>query len=138
MHAAVHGEYRRATDVGQKRSEPVSGVQHTLTFFRNLQRIKPPKAAPSKLVRQCDSPRRAMRVSLKLAGMKRLCCATMLGISESYLCRLVNERQPMPEWFVPAFCWATGSTLLEQWLDRQDDSEAAEEARLADLLRPAA
>jgi hypothetical protein len=59
----------------------------------------------------------------------------MLGISESYLCRLVNERQPMPEWFVPAFCWATGSTLLEQWLDRQDDSEAAADMRLASLLR---
>jgi hypothetical protein len=138
MHAAVHGEYRRATDVGQKRSEPVTVVQHTLTFFRNLQRIKPPQPAPDKLVRQCKTARQAMRVALKAKGMKRLVCARMLDISESYLCRLVNERQPMPEWFVPAFCWATGSTLLEQWLDRQDDSEAAEEARLADLLRPAA
>lgn len=137
---SLHSEHPRLSPVGQKRSEPVSGgnVQHTFAFFRNLQLVKPPVAESMKLVRQCDTPRRAMRVALKSAGMKRLVCARMLGISESYLCRIVNGRQPMPEWFVPAFCWATGSLLLQQFLDGQDDTEAALESRLVAASRRAA
>lgn len=135
---AFHDGKDCATGEGQKRSEAVSGIQHTLTFFRNLQRIQPPKPAPAKLVRQCQTARQAMRVALKAVGMKRLLCARLLGVSESYVCRLVNERQPMPEWFVPAFCWATKSTLLQQWIDAQDDSDNRQDERLAAMLREAA
>ena len=118
-------------------------MQHTIKFFRDLQLCNPPKDVCPKLLRQCDSPRRAMRVSLKAAGLKLLACSRMLGISEGYLSKLVNEKQAMPDWFVPAFCWATGSNLLEQHLRMEsllatEPCERALDRRLADELRAAA
>lgn len=103
-------------------NESAGNVQRSLKFFRDLQLVNPPLDAPAKLVRQClmeDNWREvAMRVSMQASGLKGLACATKLGISESYLSRLVrglhSDSGDLPEWFIAAFCWATGSRLLEQ------------------------
>ena len=131
-----------------KENESGGNLQRSLRFFRDLQLVNPPLDAPSKLVRQCAGNRtRAMRVSMKSSGLKLLACATKLGINESYLSRLINlkhsESGVLPDWFVPAFCWATGSNLLEQVIkaaqDEQDEeSERVIEHRMAAQLQVAA
>lgn len=95
-------------------------MQRNLEFFRDLQLKKPPVDAPAKILRQVDSARVAMRITLKCQGLKLLACARMLQISEGHLSKLVNEKEPMPEWFPMAFCYATGSNLLRQFLALQE------------------
>lgn len=119
-------------------------MQRRIEFLRDFQLVNPPKDAPAKVVRQCDSARMAMRTTLKAKGLKLLPLATQLEISESYLSRIVNEREPMPEWFAEAFCIATQSNLLRQYLALADfESEAQDtsrwlERKLANELRECA
>ena len=119
-------------------------MQRSIEFFRDLQLKKPPIDAPSKVLRQVESPRMAMRTTLQAVGMKRLVCAAILGLSEGYLCKIVNEAKPMPEWFPIAFCYATGSNLLRQYLaltdalEERHDTEQWLERKLANELRAAA
>jgi hypothetical protein len=128
-----------------KGNESAGTIQHTLRFFRDLQAVNPPLDAPSKYVRQCmamPNPRTtAMRVSMQAAGLKQLACATKLDIHESYLSRLIagthNDTGEFPRWFVAAFCWATGSRLLEQVIEREQE-EADEESPLLIERRMAA
>lgn len=113
------------------RNEYGGNPQRSIKFFRDLQVKHPPSDAPQKLVRQCDgSLTRAMRVSMKRAGLKQLALALDLGIAQSYLSKLINlkhsESGELPEWFVLAFCCATGSRLLEQVIEWTHD-EADEE-----------
>lgn len=130
-----------------KANESACNLQRSIRFFRDLQRVNPPAGAPDKLVRQCKTRTMAMRVSMKASGLKLLACARKLGIHESYLSRLINgshsESGEFPDWFVPAFCWATGSSLLEQYLQREADEQDEEcerviERRIADALAAAA
>lgn len=119
-------------------------MQRNLEFFRDLQLKKPPIDAPAKIVRQVDSARTAMRTALRMAGMKRLVLARLFGVTESYVCQIVNERKPMPEWFAQAFCYATGSNLLRQYLALQSALNETEqrtdwlERKLANELRQVA
>lgn len=119
-------------------------MQRNLEFFRDLQLKGPPVDASPKILRQVDSARVAMRTTLKAQGLKLLACARMLKISEGHLSKIVNEREPMPEWFPLAFCYATGSNLLRQYLALQEAlQETAErhdwlERKLANELRACA
>lgn len=119
-------------------------MQRNLEFFRDLQLKKPPADAAPKIVRQVDSARTAMRTALRLAGMKRLVLARMFGVTESYVCQIVNERKPMPEWWPAAFCCATGTNLLRQFLALQaaltETEQRADwlERKLANELRAVA
>lgn len=126
-----------------KANESGCKLQRSLKFFRDLQLVNPPLDAPSKIVRQCETATMAMQVSLQASGLKLLACATKLDISESYLSRLINlkhnESGELPEWFVSAFCWATGTRLLEQVIERQQNEQDEEcervvQRRLADQL----
>jgi hypothetical protein len=120
------------------------GMQRNFEFFRDFQLKTPPVDAPSKIVRQIETPRMAMRTTLKAQGMKLLSVATQLHISEGYLSKLVNEKEPMPEWFAEAFCWVTGNNLLRQHiafneaLDERRDRADWIERKLAAELRSAA
>lgn len=111
--------------------------QRSIKFFRDLQLKHPPMDAPRKHVLQCqNSLTRAMRWSMKASGMKQLALAAYLGINQSYLSKLINlkhnESGELPEWFVLAFCCATGSCLLEQVIERvQEEAEAECEKTLA-------
>jgi hypothetical protein len=119
-------------------------MQKRIEFFRDLQLRKPPTDAPGKIVRQVESPRMAMRTTLKAQGLKLLCVSRVLKISEGYLSKLVNEREPMPEWFPAAFAYATGSNLLRQFLalsealNEKADTERWLERKLAAELREVA
>jgi hypothetical protein len=105
--------------------------QRSIKFFRDLQVKRPPLDAPRKHVLQCQGDlTRAMRWSMKASGMKQLALAAYFRINQSYLSKLINlkhnESGELPEWFVLAFCCATGSRLLEQvidWKHEQADEE---------------
>lgn len=134
-----------------KANESGGTHQRSLKFFRDLRAVNPPKDVAQKLVRQClRQPKphtTAMRVSMQAVGMKQLALAYKLQIAESYLSKLINgshnETGEFPEWFVSAFCWATGVRLLEQVIESEQD-EADEECertivrRMAEQLQVAA
>lgn len=111
--------------------------QRSLKFFRDLQVLHPPLDAPRKHVIQCQGDlTRAMRWSMKASGMKQLALSAYLGIAQSYLSKLINlkhsESGELPEWFVVAFCCATGSRLLEQVIElNHDEADQECERRLA-------
>lgn len=103
-------------------------MQQRLQFFREIYALPSPEPAPKKIVRQVESARMAMRVSL--SGHKHEAIAHRLGMSKGYFSRIVNEQQPMPEWFPRAFCYAVGCDLLRQYLALQDAlNETHETAR---------
>jgi predicted XRE-type DNA-binding protein len=118
--------------------------QRSIKFFRDLQVLHPPMDAPRKHVLQChEDLTRAMRWSMKASGMKQLALASYLGINQSYLSKLINlkhnESGELPEWFVLAFCCATGSRLLEQVIERiheeaEDECEKVLARRMAAQL----
>lgn len=116
--------------------------QQRIEFFRDLRLLPEPQRAALNIVRQVESARMAMRVSLQ--GHKHEAVAARLKISKGYLSRIVNEKQPMPEWFEEAFCLATQSWLLRQYLALQcaltesEDRTDWLERKLASELRSAA
>ena len=95
-------------------------MQRTIKFFRDLQAIHAPEAAPAKVVRQVESPHMAMMTTMVSRHHKLLTIATKIGVSESHLSRIINGKRSMPRWFPAAFCWATGCNLLQQHLDMRD------------------
>ena len=119
-------------------------MQRSIQFKRDLQLLTPPESAPKNILRQIESPRMAMRTTLRAKGLKLLCVAQRLNISEGYLSKLVNEKEPMPEWFPEAFCYHTGWNLLRQYLQWQESlDEVADRAdwlerKLANELRACA
>lgn len=119
-------------------------MQRSLEFFRDLRGLPTPEDAPKKVIRQVESTRMAMRLSLRACGIKHEAIAAQLQLSKGYFSKLVNEQMPMPEWFPLAFCYATGSNLLRQYLALQEAlQETAErhdwlERKLANELRACA
>jgi predicted XRE-type DNA-binding protein len=109
--------------------------QRSIKFFRDLQVLHPPLDAPRKHVLQCHGDlSRAMRWSMKASSWKQEALAEYLGIKQPYLSKLVNlkhnETGELPEWFVLAFCCATGSRLLEQVIELSHE-EAEQECERA-------
>lgn len=117
-------------------------MQQRIEFFRDLRALPVPQKAAPNIVRMCESARMAMRVSLR--GHKHEAVASQLRVSKGYLSKIVNEKQPMPEWFEEAFCYATNSWLLRQYLALQtalnETTERADwlERKLANELRACA
>lgn len=119
-------------------------MQRKLQFFRDLRSLPAPTDAPAKVLRQVESARMAMRLSLAMCGVKHEAIAAQLEVSKGYFSKLINEQMPTPEWFPLAFCYYTGSNLLRQYLALQEAlQETTErhdwlERKLANELRQAA
>lgn len=119
-------------------------MQRPLEFFRDLRALRTPQDMPTKLVRQVQTARMAMRSTLRAMRVKQSTLATQFNKSEGYLSKIINEKEPMPDWFPEAFCYATGNNLLRQFLALQSaledarDSESWQERRLAHELRETA
>jgi hypothetical protein len=113
------GPFFRPNAIGKSRQELANeeNMQHNIKFFRDLQAIHPPRDVSPRVLRQVDSARTAMRVSMKVGGLKLAVIAHKLRISEGYLSRLINGKRAMPEWFPAGFCWATECSLLERFLE---------------------
>lgn len=119
-------------------------MQRPLQFFRDLRSLPAPLDAPARVLRQVESARMAMRLSLQTCGIKHSAIAAQIELSPGYFSKLVNELMPMPEWFALAFCYATGSNLLRQYLalaealEERQDTERWLERKLANELRACA
>jgi hypothetical protein len=115
--------------------------------FPWIQGLERPKDAPHAVVAQCDSYGMAARVALasKQGGpWTDSWLADRIGVSRGYLCRVLKDQQPMPEWMLIPLAYATGSNLPLQYdaLQRALRTARAETERdvirrLAQLARPA-
>lgn len=98
-----------------------------------------PQDAPAKILRQIDSEAQAVAVSIRAGRHKLAYVAACLGVSESYVSLIRAGKRDMPERLVAAFCAATGSNLLAQYIALEAAlGEVSDVKRLADELRAAA
>lgn len=112
--------------------------------FPFLATCKKPAAAPDWVVSAVQSEHQAVAVSL--SGVNARIVAKTLKISGAYLSQIRHGDRPIPDWFVKPFCYATGTALLQQWIDMQEalavashkETESALVKRLARNLERAA
>lgn len=139
----VHGGHLRAKPVVPSctvsyRADP----QKPLPLISSMTRAV--MDAPANVVRQCESVAQAIDVAMRASGSKNAYVAACVGLSENYVGKLRRGERPLPsdtlkrERFVAAFCLATGSKLLRQYLALQSALEDDSTARLAALLSQAA
>lgn len=86
--------------------------------FPWIQGLSSPKDAPQNVVAQCQSYGMAARVALasKSGGpWSDAWLAQRLGVSRGYLCRVLKDQQPMPDWMLGPIAYATGSNLVLQY-----------------------
>lgn len=96
------------------------------------------KNADPTILRQIESPAHALRVAMRAGHFKAAYIAACIGKSESYVCRMRNGKQPIPDKLVDALCAATGTRLLRQFLDMQAamlPCAKSRDDRLAEALR---
>jgi len=98
-----------------------------------------PKDAPTKLLRQIESPDQALAVAMKAGDHKLATVAAVIGKSESYVSRLRTGARRIPRRLVTPLCEATESNLLRQYMELQAALDTpcprSEVARLAGMLR---
>ena len=114
--------------------------------FPWIQGLSAPTDAPQAVVAQCDTYGMAARVSLasKSGGpWTDAWLANRIGVSRGYLCRVLKDQQPMPDWMLVPIAYATGSRLVLQFDTLQRAMRAARVEterdvirRLAQLARP--
>lgn len=99
--------------------------------------VPQPVEAPQNVVAQCDGYGMAARVALasKAGGpWSDAWLASRLGVSRGYLCRVLKDQQPMPEWMLAPIAYATGSRLVLQYDALQRAMRAAKETE-RDVIR---
>lgn len=98
-----------------------------------------PRPAPAHILRQVESEAQALAVSILAGGHKLDYVAACIGKSRSYVSRMQTGSAPIPSRLVAPLCAATGSNLLQQFIDLQRALEGhCDVQRLAGLLRVAA
>ena len=101
-----------------------------------------PKAASEKAVVGVHTVVEAIEVSMRGCNGKGAYLAACIGKSASYVSMLRTGERPLPQNkilranLVKAICLATGTTLLQQFLERTDKPDRLD--RLAAMLRAAA
>jgi len=100
------------------------------------------KDAPSKLLRQIETPAQALAVSIAAGNHKLDYIGACVGKSRGYVSRMQNGERPIPDKLVAPLCSATGSNLLSQFIELQAalnefESQRDQVKRLARLLEAA-
>jgi hypothetical protein len=133
MHGIIHGgELRPKAAVKSCEAVWNSAEQSQFPLLSSMQ--KAPKDAPAQILRQIDSEAQAVAVSMKACGAKLAYVAACLGKSQSYISMIRKGQRPMPAKLVKAFCWATGTNLLRQYLDLQEALRALAEPSEQDRI----
>lgn len=97
-----------------------------------------PKPAPPHIVRQVESEAQALAISIRAGRHKLDYIAACIGKTRSYVSRMQNGSAPIPDKLVGPLCTATGSQLLQQFIDLHDALNGyCPVNRLADSLRAA-
>lgn len=117
-------------------------------MFPFMATLPTPVRAPDCVVAKIREERIAFITSLKFlyGGLNDRTVARMLGVSAPYFSQIKKGTRPVPYWMVKPFCALTGTTLLSQWRELQEqmslaqgrETERALTSRLADELRHAA
>ena len=98
-----------------------------------------PKPAPAQVLRQVDSEAQALAISIAAGNHKLAYVAACTGKSIAYISRLQTGKRPIPDKLVRPLCAATGTTLLEQFIELQRALEGrCHVHRLAELMRDVA
>ena len=84
---------------------------------QRIEAVRSPKVADEKTLRMCDSERDAVLVSIQLSSLTYDELGARIGVTK----QAVNKwtRKGVPSKRVRAFCNATGSLLLQQYIDMQ-------------------
>ena len=98
-----------------------------------------PVDAPAKVLRQVETEAQALAISIAAGNHKLAYIAACVGKSMGYVSRMKSGERPIPSRLIGPLCAATGSNLLQQFVDLQRAIEGQSDvARLAALLREAA
>lgn len=84
---------------------------------RRLETIGTPRHADPETLRLCSTERDAVLVSIRLSGCTLQLLADRIGVSKQSVSHW--SRVGVPSRRVRAFCNATGTTLLQQFIDLQ-------------------
>lgn len=112
---------------------------HQLTLPQpRLQAVPTPKIAHPETLRLCATERDAMRVSIRLSGCTQAVIAKRIGVSKQALSKWIADG--IPGGRVTAFCVATNSALLKQFIDlqraiRQSCGVPREADRIAEIAK---
>lgn len=93
-------------------------------FPQRIEGIRSPSLAPPETLRLCRSERDAVLASITLSGLTYDEIGARIGVTK----QAVNKwtRKGIPGGRVTAFCNATGTRLLEQYIGLQNALRAAE------------
>jgi len=78
-----------------------------------------PKPSDAELhhVGMCKSPHDAVAISLLTSRVPAKQVAEYLGVTEATISQIKRGVRPVLEWMVTPFCYATGTNLLQQYID---------------------
>lgn len=97
-----------------------------------------PRPAPAHIVRQVESEAQALEISIRAGRHKLDYIAACIGKKRSYVSRMQNGSCPIPDKLVNPLCVATGTNLLQQFIDLHDALNGpCPVNRLAESLRAA-
>lgn len=88
--------------------------------FPWIQGVAAPASEDRRAVASCQDRAHAARSSLsaKPGGpWTDSWLAGRLGISRGYMSRVLSGKQELPDWMITPICYATGSLLLQQYVD---------------------
>ena len=121
MHAHVHHEGQVRANGAVNTSKP---VQTSFPFFATC---KPPMPASRQDVLRMDDEAQAVRVAL--GNRKAYAVAEAMGISKTMLSLCCKGERRIPDRLLDAFAYLTGTTLLTQYRQLQEDLAAVDEQR---------
>ena len=76
-----------------------------------------PRNAPPHVLKMVDSKAQALAVSILAGDHKLDTIGSKVGKSRGYISRLQTGERPIPDRLVGPLCRATGSNLLQQFID---------------------
>ena len=86
-------------------------------FSQRIEGVRTPRAASDETLRMCASERDAVLVSIQLSGLTLTEIGARIGVSKQAIHKW--ERAGVPGSRVRAFCNATSTRLLEQYIELQ-------------------
>lgn len=100
--------------------------------FPWIQGLSTPIDAARQTVARCDNHGVAALVALEMkpgGPWSDAWLAARLGISRGYMSRVLNDKQPMPEWMLRPIAYATGSNLILQYHALQEALSVGDDTR---------
>lgn len=88
--------------------------------FPFMAELKAPRNEADSIVSQIRDEAHALRCSINFTKYKLAYYAANLGVDITYISKMKNGKCPIPEHFVMALCYLSGTNLLQQYIKLQD------------------